>query len=231
MVTTNVIQRTFNIRRGESPGTAFTIDRAGRQYLVTARHVIEGIVPGETLDVWHEEQWRALDVNIVGIGQGELDVAVLTFTFQISPIHPLEADSAGMVYGQQAYILGFPYGLHSGGAEINRGLPIPFVKSGVISAFTLGDVKRVYIDTHANEGFSGGPIVFRPQQGRREPNELRVAGVVIGYIQHHRPLHDADGNHLVNVGENAGIVVAVEVQHVTDLIDANQIGFELPTGR
>ena len=124
-----------------------------------------------------------------------------------------------------------PNSLHSGGAEINRGLPIPFVKSGVISAFTFGDVKRVYIDTHANEGFSGGPVVFRPQQGRREPNELRVAGVVIGYIQHHRPLHDADGNHLVNVGENAGIVVAVEVQHVTDLIDANQIGFELPTGR
>ena len=62
MVTTNVIQRTFNIRRGESPGTAFTIDRAGRQYLVTARHVIEGIVPGETLDVWHEEQWTGISV-------------------------------------------------------------------------------------------------------------------------------------------------------------------------
>ena len=40
MVTCNVIQRVFKIRRGESQGTAFTIDRAGRHYLVTARHVI-----------------------------------------------------------------------------------------------------------------------------------------------------------------------------------------------
>ena len=231
MVTTNVIQRTFNIRHRMSQGTAFTIDRAGRQYLVTARHVVEGIVPGETIDVWHEDQWTHLDVNIGGMGQGELDIAVLTCTFQISPVHPLEADSAGMVYGQPAYILGFPYGRDSGGAEINRGLPIPFVKSGVISAFTLGGVKKVYVDTHANEGFSGGPVVFRPQQGRREPHELRVAGVVTGYIQHRRALHDADGNHLVNVGENTGIVVAVDVQHVIDLIDANPIGFELSTGR
>ena len=46
MVTRNVIQRVFKIRRGESQGTAFTIDRAGRQYFVTARHVIEsGMCP------------------------------------------------------------------------------------------------------------------------------------------------------------------------------------------
>ena len=44
------------------------------------------------------------------------------------------------------------------------------------------------------------------------------------------PCTTADGNHLANVGENTGIAVAVGVQHATDLIDANQIGFELPTG-
>ena len=89
MVSENVIQRTFNIRRGESQGTAFTIDRAGRQYLVTARHVVESIVPGENISVWHEEQWKALDVNVVGVGEGEVDVAVLAPPFQISPMHLL----------------------------------------------------------------------------------------------------------------------------------------------
>ena len=44
MLPNYVIQRTLKIRRGESQGTAFTIDRAGRQYLVTARHVVDGIV-------------------------------------------------------------------------------------------------------------------------------------------------------------------------------------------
>ena len=140
-------------------------------------------------------------------------------------MHLLEtADSSHAYYGQQVYILGFPHGHDSGGEEINLGLPIPFVKSGIISAFAFGDVKKIYIDTHANEGFSGGPVVFHPQQGARDPHELRVAGVVTGYIYHNRVLNDADGNHWGSVRENTGIAVAVGVQHATDLIDANQTG-------
>ena len=97
MVTSNVIQRVFKIRRGESQGTAFTIDRAGRQYLVTARHVIESVSVG-SLSIWHEEQWKALAVNVVGVGEGEVDVAVLAPLFQISPMHLLEtADSSQRV--------------------------------------------------------------------------------------------------------------------------------------
>lgn len=222
MVTTNVIQRTFKIRKGESTGTAFTIDRNGRQYLITARHVVDGIMSGEALQVWHQERWKTLDIHVVGVGEGEADVAVVAPALQMSPVYALEANSAGMVYGQQAYILGFPYGRQSGGAEVNGGLPIPFVKSGVISAFTGGEVQKVYVDTHANEGFSGGPVVFNPQE---EPSELRVAGVVAGYLEYHRALHDDRGNHVGTVGENTGIVVATDVKHVNDLIDANPIGW------
>ena len=226
MITTNAIQRTFKIRRGESSGTGFTTDRSGRQYLITARHVVEGIVPGETIDVWHEEQWKALNIDVVGIGQGALDVTVLAASIQVSPVHPLEASEGGLYYGQQAYLLGFPYGYDSGGAEINRGLPIPFVKAGVVSALEFGDVNRIYIDTHANEGFSGGPVVFHPQN---KSNELRVAGVVTGYIQHPRTVRDGNGNCLASVGENTGIVVALGMKQVVELIDANPIGFKLPT--
>ena len=227
MVTTNVIQRTFNIRRSML-GTGFTVDRAGRQYLVTARHVVEGIGPGARIEVWHQDRWRVLQVNTVGIGQGELDVAVFATTLQLSPTHSLEPDP-GVLYGQEAYILGFPYGRRSGGAEINRGLPVPFVKAGVVSAFTFGDVRQLYVDTHANTGFSGGPVVYRPHRGRTEPNELRVAGVVTDYLAERKAIHGADGNHIANVSENTGIVVAVGIEHVTELIDANPIGFELPT--
>ena len=230
MVTTNVIQRTFCIRsRGASQqGTAFTLDRAGRHYLITARHVVGNVVPGQIIDIWHEGTWKSLRVNVAGLGQGEVDVAVLTPAVQLSPTHPLAADSAGMYYGQQAYILGFPYGRHSGGEEINRGLPIPFVKAGVVSAMTFDAIKKIYVDTHANEGFSGGPVVFQPQGARRDPHELRLAGVVAGYIQYHRSVHDAVGNHLADIGENTGIAIAIGIRHVTDLIDANPIGLELP---
>ena len=42
MITTNVIQRTFFVKIGNMTGAAFTIDRNGRQYLVTARHIAGG---------------------------------------------------------------------------------------------------------------------------------------------------------------------------------------------
>ena len=229
MVTTNAFQRTFKIRLGDSQGTAFTVERARRQYLVTARHVLPGIRQRDAIEIWHEERWKSLNVTVVGIGHGDLDVAVLAATLQISPVHPLEMGFGGILYSQPVYFLGFPLGLHSGVAEINRGLPIPFVKSGIVSALETGRVQRLYIDTHVNEGFSGGPVVFHPRHGTAEANELRVAGVVTGYVQYHRPVQDADGHHVANAGENTGIGVAIGARHVVDLIEANQIGFQLPT--
>lgn len=224
MVTSNAIQRTFMIRLASSQGTAFTVDRAGRQYLVTARHVLDGIAETDTIDIWYEDRWTPLPVTVVGTGQGQRDVAVLAASIQLSPAHPLELSTAHIAYSQPVYFLGFPHGRHAGGEELNRGLPIPFVKSGIVSAFEFGDLQRVYIDAHANEGFSGGPVVYHPQSRSVEPNELRVAGVVTGYLSCPREVLDADGNPSGRVMENTGIVVAAGAQHVIDLIDANQIG-------
>ena len=43
MITTNVLQRTFHLKYGANSGTCFTIDIDGRQYVVTARHVVKDI--------------------------------------------------------------------------------------------------------------------------------------------------------------------------------------------
>ena len=228
MVTSNVLQRTLKIRRRRSAGTAFTLDRRGRQYLVTARHILEGMAPGESLGVWYEERWRALDVRVAGIGEGEADVAVLAASMQLSPMHRLEASHEGLCHGQSVYFLGFPYGYDSGGGEINSGLPIPFAKSGIVSALGSGVIGRIYIDAHANEGFSGGPVVCHPSSDPVEPDELRIAGVVTGSIHHTRTVTDHSGNQLATVGESGGIVVAVGIEKVVSLIDANPIGFKLP---
>ena len=60
--------------------------------------------------------------------------------------------------------------------NLNRELPVPFVKAGVVSAIIVGDASRIYIDAHGNKGFSGGPVVFVPNG--RPAGELRVAGIV-----------------------------------------------------
>jgi hypothetical protein len=41
MITANYMCRTFRIKCGNSSGSGFTIDVNGREYLITARHVVQ----------------------------------------------------------------------------------------------------------------------------------------------------------------------------------------------
>lgn len=228
MVTNNVLHRMLKIRIGNDQGSAFTLDREGRQYLVTARHMLEGAEDAQHVSVVYENQWRSLDVNVVGVGEGEVDVAVLACPLQLSPTLPMEPDENDFFLGQQAYFLGYPFGWDTGGEEINRGVPLPFVKTGIFSAFTIGGQQhKIFIDAHVNHGFSGGPVVFhRPGA----PQDFRVAGVVSGYPRRFQPVVDADGNVIARARENPGLVLAFGIRHVLALIRGNPIGFALPAG-
>ena len=241
MITANVIHRTFRIKWGDSVGTAFTVDLESKQYLVTARHVVEGIVTGDCINIFHEKEWIDIPVKVVGIGDGEMDVAVLSCPIQLSPPHPLDASSAGLVLGQQVYFVGFPFGWDGGGEKLNRGLPLPFVKSGILSALTPPDpVEKIYLDAHGNKGFSGGPVVFVRNGQRPGPNtEFQVAGIVVNYPKpkgtytpivnrEGKPIVDDKGQPIAFIPENPGIVIAVSIRHAIDLIGSNPIGFPLP---
>ena len=184
--------------------------------------------------MFHEEQWNNLAVDVVGIGDGDADVAVLSCPIRLSPSLDLAASQANLIYGQQVFFLGYPYGMDSGGEKINRGLPLPFVKSGIVSALEFGDVSKIYLDAHVNPGFSGGPVVFAPMGG--SATDLRVAGVVANYPASLQPVVDQNRNTITDpegkpvglyVQENPGIVVAIGIRHVIELIEANPIGFSL----
>ena len=237
MITSNVIHRTFHIRYRNGTGTAFAIDRDGRQYLITARHLVEGVAAGDSVDLFHEKQWKKLAVDVVGIGCNGIDVTVLACPIQLAPPLPLEASSAGLVFGQPVYFLGFPFAWDSGLENINRGLPVPFVKAGVVSAMIPGNASHIYVDAHGNKGFSGGPVVFVPNG--RQPNEFCVAGVVSNYpTPILEPVVTRSGDHLTDANnipvayfpENPGLIVAFDIPHATDMIKANPIGRTLPIG-
>ena len=236
MITTNVIHRTFHIRYGKLTGTAFAIDRDDRQYLITARHVVRGIAPGDTVELFHERRWKNIAVDVVGVGSDDIDVAVLACPIQMAPPHTLEASSAGLIYSQPVYFLGFPFGWDSGMDNINRDLPVPFVKAGVLSAMIAGNKSRIYIDAHGNKGFSGGPVVFVPNGG--PTNEFWVAGIVAEAPRPRleavvdrsgKPILDKDGRPVAHFAENQGFVMAFNIRHATDLIEANPVGFPLTT--
>ena len=236
MITANAIQRTFHIKRGDASGTAFAIDRASRQYLVTARHVVEGITSGDTIAVFHGSRWKNVTVDVIGIGTADVDVAVLSCPTQLAPIHPLAASADGLAYGQPVYFLGFPFGWDGGAESMNRDFPMPFVKAGIVSAIIGGNPSQIYIDAHGNKGFSGGPVVFVPIG--QPQNKIQVAVIVANYptlLQ--EPIVDKSGNPIVNnhgepagfFRENPGFVVAMDIRHAIDLIDRNPTGFQLPT--
>ena len=235
MITSNVIHRTFHIRYRNGTGTAFAIDRDGRQYLITARHLVEGVAAGDSVELFHEKQWKKLAVDVVGIGSNGIDVTVLACPIQLAPPLPLEASNAGLAFGQSVYFLGFPFAWDSGLENMNRGLPVPFVKAGVVSAMIPGNASHIYVDAHGNKGFSGGPVVFVPNG--RQLNEFCVAGVVSNYpTPILEPVVTRSGDQLTDVNnrsvayfpENPGLIVAFDIRHATDMIEANPIGRTLP---
>ena len=173
MITNNVIQRTFRIGCGIKSGTAFAIDRGGKQYLVTALHVVRGITSGDKIAIFHDKQWKNTPVDVVGLGRNDVDVAVLSCPIRLAPPHPMEASGAGLIYGQSIYFLGFPFGWDGGAENINREFPVPFVKAGIVSAVIPGNPTRIYIDGHGNKGFSGGPVLFAPKRSATEPTPGR----------------------------------------------------------
>ena len=234
MITLNVIARVFQIKWCNSLGTAFAIDHHNKQYLITARHVVEGIAHTDNIEIYHEQQWKHINVSLVGSGADSIDVTVLSCSVRLAPPLALVASAEGISHGQPLYFLGFPFGWRWETKVItDHNFPTPFVKAGILSG-AFDDFSLLVIDGHGNKGFSGGPVVFQPEGPWS--NELRVAGVVSrlpttppnpvvrkkGCII---PL--ADKVPLGYVQENPGFVVAVTISHAIALIDANPIGFPL----
>lgn len=230
MITSNVLLRVFNIEWNGSCGTAFTLEHKEKQYLITARHVINGFAGGK-LNILHSSKWLLAKFDVVGVAAGEIDVAVLAPAQQLSPAHPMPAGTSSMILGQSVYFLGFPYGLRYDAPEsINNGFPLPLVKGGVLSTIPTPDGK-ILVDGHNNPGFSGGPVVFIPKglpPGRN--SEFCVAGVVAAYPAASEPVYDRDNRATeLFIKNNPGILIAYDIRYAIDLIERNPIGF--PVGK
>jgi S1-C subfamily serine protease len=162
VVPNNILQRTFHIAHNGAVGTGFTIDVDGRQYLVTARHVVEGLASGSQITALRSGTWQPIDIGDVWHSPTGADASLLSLKTQLSPAHNIVVgDEASLFLSQQIFFLGFPYGLNMEAGQMNNGYPLPFVKTGIVSSFSSvsGGSQLIYCDGHNNPGFSGGPIV------------------------------------------------------------------------
>ena len=227
MVTANILQRTFKIKSTDE-GTCFTIDVDNRQYIVTARHIVEGIFGQSTVKIMQDKKWKNLQVTLVGHSKGTVDISVLAAEVQISPTHPLSTTTTGIYLGQDVYFLGFPYELTNEAGKKNMNFPLPLVKKGIVSMFEFNE-NIILLDGHNNPGFSGGPVVFHPKS---HSYDLSVAGVVAGYRFDREPVYknqeqEQKGKPLGYYKANTGIIVTYEIKHALKLIRQNPIGLQL----
>lgn len=179
----NVLRRTLLIRPSPNTlGTAFTIDVDGRQYLITAKHVVAGIDNAirATIDVQKKSGWFTLQI-IVYKCDDPVDIAVLIPPTQLTANLPLEPDSSGLIVGEDAYFVGFPYGLR-------------FAPAGLVSKASIAQLERVadkktgriLLDAHINPGLSGSPLTYRVFS--KNVPVFNVAGVIVGFQPDESPV-------------------------------------------
>ena len=226
-ISTNILQRTFRIKYGESTGTCFTIDVSGRQYVVTARHVVKNMRPNDAIHIWHDNTWKKLNTTIAWISKGEDDIAILNPKIQLSTTHPVIPSNDNLILGQDVYFLGYPYGMTT---EFNRKHSFPLVKKGIVSGFGNKESwPQFYIDGHNNPGFSGGPIVFHNLYSKSE--NPCIAGIISSYKTENKPLLKGSDNTGLVSAHNTGIIVAYGIQNGVKYITENPSGFKLDASR
>jgi len=226
MITTNVFQRVFQIHLGKNLATCFTIDIDNKQYLVTAHHFLENWDGKEQFQIFHDGKFKKLSLQLLGHCDGEIDISVLVAPLQLSPTSELEADPGGIMWGQDVYFLGFPYGLYGEIGELNRNFPLPFVKKAILSCVQMEDTfpRILFLDGHNNPGFSGGPVVFK-EHGKQD---YKVASIISGFLPMEEPIYAGQDKVHLSFRYNTGIIVSYGINHAVDLIRNHPIGVELP---
>ena len=228
MITNNVIQRIFRIEYGGGKGTCFIIDKDDDKYLITAKHIIERIGDCDTVKIYHDSKWDDVKVNLIGHGERSVDLSVLTGDLSFSGNFDMPASIANLAYAQDVYFLGFPSvvdvdKLAPSIKEINRNSPIPIARRAIVA--WLND-DYILLDGHGNEGFSGGPVVFKPNGS----SLYSVAGVIVKYEPEIKPVYETELEAKNNGGgkkpvgyyrDNSGIITAYSIECALDLIDKN----------
>jgi S1-C subfamily serine protease len=182
-IPTNVFTRVLLIEAGDATGSAFTIDVDGRQYFITAKHVVSKVSDNDSIKLRRLDGWTSAHVKVLRCDD-PVDIAVLIPDKQVTLNFPLEPSMLASQLGQDMYFLGFPYGQEFSDVKMEKvsgRISIPFIKKAIWSASSpAGDDGSVlFLDGHNNPGFSGGPIVFRAFD---QPGYvMRVAGVISGY--------------------------------------------------
>jgi hypothetical protein len=236
--TFNAMSRTLRVQSKHGTGTIFNIDVDGREYWVTATHILTGakgkpygriaektielkiLNPGGTGLEWLAVQFTVLqppdDVDVVALAPASL---ILSTATNASPL----PTSDGLMFGGPCEFLG--YALDGGWrARTNDGrLWYPFIKHCTVSGYDA-DLKMWILDGINNPGFSGGPVILGTGDA------LKFVAVISGYYLEPTEVIRGGAVKLApntpkdTVNVNSGFIIAYDISHVVDVIKKNPIG-------
>lgn len=223
-----ILTRTWMIKNNavNKYGTGFAVEHKGKAYLVTARHMVEGLPTTKaSIDVWQGNVWKSLQaISILFPASKDVDIAVLKTDLNVDRPYEITSDDTGggVMMGQQVWFLGYPYEI---GTQFATSSPMvdwraPFIKRGTMSAIDAHDPNAavvIYIDGFNNPGFSGGPVVYWDFQLRK----YKVVGVVQGYREDTAKVV-VNGQHIdTQFLVNSGILIAYSIKHADEAIAAD----------
>jgi len=217
VITSNIIQRTLKIKFGPEEGVGFLVEISGREYLIFAKHILDGIHVNPIVSVFVNNSWIETRARLVGYGDIFTDIAVVALNQKIIQGHLPVKVGPNINISQDVYFLGFPHNRFTDIANINGGYPAPFVKRALVSSF---DEDFIYLDGFNNKGFSGGPVVWVNHLTQEITIFAVIRSTVLESLTEKTPTQSGEER----VWTNSGIIRAVSITHALDLINSNPIG-------
>jgi S1-C subfamily serine protease len=225
----NVMARVYQIRVPAGTATSFILEDSDKQYIFTANHVVESLGSQAKIELMIDGKWVPLEVRILHGDTKCEDVAVLVpdQKDQLIKADPLP-QLKDFYIGQEAYFLGFPYGLamqahtvHLTAALVKHAYISATVRCSDLTPGTPDDKFVMLLDGFNNPGFSGGPVVTRDLN---DPSRaFKIIGIISGFRAENIPISVNGQNSIgASVPSNTGIIVAVGVDRALALLEADR---------
>lgn len=229
MVQSEILNRVFRLVYGDpdkkkfSSGSAFTMECNHSQFLVTARHIFktgEGPLPEHGV-IWLLEGRRSYIPYIVDIkypADPIVDIAVLKcedhsqFSQVNSNLNESNEKYEELKFGQDVFFLGFPHNYDELLLSFpNEDRPMPLIKKAFFSGRFEDKNACMLFDGYNNEGFSGGPVCYRPADA--PDGEMSIAAVIAGYRIEEQRVYDENNQPTGSyVQSNSGILEAYDIK-------------------
>jgi len=242
-VTNNILFRTFLVKADKEAGTIFSVDVDGREYWITAKHIITGAKhpPYGTVDAKTvslsilpqldtSKQWFVATFTVIDPGK-DIDIVVLAPPKPLLPptiIQTAKMTGESIALGGDCEFVGFPYGT-GWAAKFEAGVVrMPFIKHCTLSGIVTSEGAEpkpviLVLDGINNEGFSGGPVVYGAGTSQQ------VIGVISGLRR--EPIDVVPLPLTPNRPEpkeaalaNSGFIFAYGIKSAVDAINKNPIG-------